>query len=113
MKSPIDKVIVLAAALICFDAAAGTYKCLKDGKSVYSDTPCASNAARVDAQSDSVSRSQRIQAESVYASNRGQLSELEYRNMRNGNYRGQGNVVESNVSDKTSSKATSSVRRVR
>ena len=59
--------------------AADTYKCAVAGKSVYSDIPCASSSARVDASTDKVSRGQRAEADVVNQSNRRQLAELEYR----------------------------------
>lgn len=113
MKSLIYKATTLLLALVCFNAAADTFKCVRDGKTVYSDVPCAANAARVDARSDSISRSQRMQAEGVYRNNRSQLSELEYQNAYNRSYLGQGNVVESSVPDKSSSNKMTPLRRVR
>ena len=61
------------------DVVADTYKCVVAGKSVYSDIPCASSSARVDASADKVSRGQKLEAEVINQGNRRQLSELQYR----------------------------------
>lgn len=82
MKKLIKVMVLVPLACICLDAAAETFKCVKEGKTVYSDLPCASTAARVDDMSDKVSRVQRRQADDVNRQNRQQLSELEYQAAR-------------------------------
>jgi ribosomal protein L29 len=69
-------------------AVADTYRCSISGKTVISDTPCASKASKVDQSSDQVSRSQKLQAELVNQRNQSQLSELEYKAARDRNVRG-------------------------
>lgn len=77
-----------------FSASAQTYKCLQGGKPVFSDTPCAGDASRVDQHSDGVSRDQRRQAEMVNQKNSNQLSELEYNAARNRYYRSDVQVLQ-------------------
>lgn len=62
-----------------FSTSAETYKCVQAGKTIFSDTPCASGASRVDQNSDGVSKDQRRQAELVNQKNNTQLYELESR----------------------------------
>jgi len=90
-------------------AVAETYRCTNGGKTVISDIPCAPGAGRVDAQSDAVSREQRRQAELVDTKNRRQLSEIEYHNTRERNYRGGVYVLEPTPA----STSTSTPRRAR
>lgn len=71
-----------AFAALCQESFAETYKCAREGKTVYSDLPCSAGAARVDGGADKVDRDQRRQAEAVNRANRRQLSELEYQASR-------------------------------
>lgn len=80
--------VLLSLCCFCLGASADTYRCVKGGQVHFSDTPCAAGANRVDQNTDSVSREQRRQAESVNRDNRGQLAELEYRAARDRNARG-------------------------
>lgn len=73
---------------ICIMAHAETFRCQKNGQTVFSDLPCAAGAARVDVGTDRVSRTQRMQAEVVDQRNRRQLSELEYNAAQARNYHG-------------------------
>ena len=79
-----NRTIWLAALLVVGSglAVAETYKCQTDGKTNYSDIPCAARSARVDSASDKVSRSQKLQAEVVDQQNRNQLSDLQYQAAR-------------------------------
>lgn len=58
---------------------AETFKCVQNGKSIISDSPCMLGAARVDQIGDNVTQEQRRQAEVVNYRNRRQLAELEYK----------------------------------
>lgn len=75
---------MLSLSLISFGviANADTYKCTKGGQTVYSDTPCAASASKVDAFSDKLSNDQRTQAAKVHQGNKNMLSEIEYQEAR-------------------------------
>lgn len=81
-------VVLLSLQCLCLPALADTYRCVKGGQAVFSDTPCAAGVSRVDQGTDNVSRDQRRQAEFVNLRNRSQLSELEYRAARDRNTAG-------------------------
>lgn len=67
---------------------AETYRCSKNGQTVFSDLPCAAGVAPIDNNSDRTTREQRQQAEIVRSRNNRQLSELEYRAAEARAYRG-------------------------
>lgn len=72
------KLLLVTAALLYMATGAAnaeTYKCSQNGKTVYSDLPCATNAARVDYSADRVTADQRRQAEIVHLKN--QVSALQ------------------------------------
>lgn len=71
------KLLLVAAVLSMATGAANaeTYKCSQNGKTVYADQPCATNAARVDYGADRVTTDQRRQAEIVHLRN--QVSALQ------------------------------------
>lgn len=77
--------IIWTTGLLVFStgsAMAETYKCQTDGKTTYSDIPCAAKSTRVDSASDKVSKSQKLQAEIVDQKNHNQLSDLQYQAAR-------------------------------
>lgn len=82
MKRVMKTILFVSIMTLAGTGMAGTYKCNKNGQSVYSDTPCAPDAARVDQGEDHVSRDQKRQAYRVQQENKQQLRELEYENIR-------------------------------
>ena len=59
------KKLLIAAAIVFSVPAMAQYKCTINGKTTYSDAPCASNARYVGALEDSVSQSARQDAEQL------------------------------------------------
>jgi hypothetical protein len=71
----------IAAAVLLFasvNAGAEVYKCTVNGKSVYSDTPCAANAQYVGSGADAVTERQKLEAKIVDLKNKKRVAELEH-----------------------------------
>jgi len=93
-------------ALCSLPVQAETYKCLRGGQSVFSDTPCQAGASRVDQKTDRIEGSRQRQAELVHQKNQRQLSELEYQASRDRHVRGGYGVIDSmNNSDDEKNRA--------
>ena len=92
-------------ALCSLPVQAETYKCVRGGQSVFSDTPCQAGASRVDQKTDRIEGSRQRQAELVHQKNQRQLSELEYQASRDRQMGGYSVIDSMNNSDDEKNRA--------
>ncbi len=69
--------LFLVALLLSVEASAQAYKCVVNGKSVYSDVPCSANARNVSAMHDYVPAEQQLDRARVNSRERRQLGAVE------------------------------------
>ena len=70
-------VVFIGFSLLASLASAQAYKCVSNGRTMYSDLPCASSAARVDSSSDAVSQRNEIERLRRSLNDKQQLQQIE------------------------------------
>lgn len=104
------RLTLLLSLLLCSGLVQAQYRCEVNGKSVFSDVPCAHNAQYVGAMQDASNSSERIRQERQNMRDRSQIQSIEYQRQRD-HYNQSRLIAETAAADRAAASARCSQAR--